>query len=83
MQGATTLYALFMWKEGKNIKKQKRKRLHYEDRKQIEALAKTGAGVSEIAAKVGIHRDTLYKELRRSGAETLADYSADTGQRAI
>ncbi len=83
MQGVTTLYALFTWKEGENIKKQRRKRLHYEDRKQIEALAKTGANVSEIAAKVGIHRDTLYKELKRSGTETLAEYSADAGQRAL
>lgn len=57
--------------------------MHYEDRKQIEALAKAGAGASEIASKVGIHRDTLYKELKRSGAETLAEYSADAGQRAI
>ena len=73
----------FLWKEGVNIKKRKCKRLHYEDRKQIEALAKTGASVQEIADKIGIHRDTLYRELKRSGAESLAEYSAEAGQMAL
>ncbi len=70
-------------KEVRDIKKQKRKRLHYEDRKLIEAMAKKGESVQEIAYKIGIHRDTLYKELKRSGAESLEEYSADAGQRAL
>ena len=60
----------------------KYKRLRYEDRQTIERMLKAGDSVVEIAAALGVHRDTIYKELTRSGTDQRT-YSADLGQRAI
>jgi IS30 family transposase len=60
----------------------KYKRLRYEDRQRIEEMLKAGSSVAMIAATLGVHRDTIYKEFARSGTDQHT-YSAETGQRAI
>lgn len=53
------------------------KRLTYEDRKVIEMMAGQGARVVSIADRIGVHRATIYKELKRGGEP----YSAEVAQR--
>lgn len=60
----------------------KYKRLRYEDRQIIEKMLKTGKSIAEIAAAVGVHRDTIYKELKRSGMDELT-YTADVAQATL
>lgn len=60
----------------------KYKRLRYEDRKNLEKMLRAGDSVEEAAGALGVHRDTIYKELARSGTDKHT-YSADEGQRAI
>ena len=60
----------------------KYKRLRYEDRKNLEKMLRAGDSVEEAARALGVHRDTIYKELVRSGTDKHT-YSADAGQRAI
>ena len=64
------------------MEKRKYKRLHYEDRKIIEEMCKQGKSVNDIATVIGTHRDTIYKELKRSGT-TMENYTAAAGQRAL
>lgn len=54
----------------------KYKRLRYEDRQVIEKMSRAGSRVVDIAATLGVHRDTIYKEYARCGA-TADTYSAD------
>lgn len=60
----------------------KYKRLRYEDRQTIEKMLKAGDSIIEIAAVVGTHRDTIYKELKRSGTDELT-YTADVAQATL
>ena len=62
----------------KNVKKGN-KRIVYQDRQKIEEMEKTGAKVAEIAEAIGVHRATIYNELRRGGTP----YSADVAQRTV
>lgn len=55
------------------------RRLCYDDRKKIERLASKGVRVSDIADAVGVHRQTIYNELKRGGDP----YDADTAQKSI
>ncbi len=55
------------------------KRIVYQDRQKIEEMEKTGAKVAEIAEAIGVHRATIYNELRRGGTP----YSADVAQRTV
>lgn len=55
------------------------KRLNYEDRQRIESMKKSGAKVTEIAQAVGVHRATIYNELKRGGEP----YCAEIAQRAL
>ena len=55
------------------------KRINYTDRKKIEAMVKTGAKVIEIAEAVGVHRATIYNELKRGGEP----YKAEAAQKTI
>lgn len=41
------------------------KRLKYEDRKEIEKMKNDGVRVVVIAEKIGVHRATIYNELRQ------------------
>lgn len=56
-----------------------RKRLNFEDRKRIETMTKAGEKVVVIAEAVGVHRATIYNELKRGGTP----YTAETAQRAL
>lgn len=47
------------------------KRLNYADRQRIESMKKSGAKVTEIAQAVGVHRATIYNELKRGGEPTV------------
>lgn len=60
----------------------KYRRLRYKDRQTIERMSRDGSGVIEIAGALGVHRDTIYKELARCGA-TQDTYSADKAQKTL
>ena len=49
------------------------KRLNYADRQRIESMKKSGAKVTEIAQAVGVHRATIYNELKRGGEPYRAE----------
>lgn len=55
------------------------KRLKYEDRKEIEKMKNDGVRVVVIAEKIGVHRATIYNELKRGGAP----YRAEVAQKTI
>ena len=55
------------------------KRLKYEDRKEIEKMKNDGVRVVVIAEKIGVHRATIYNELKRGGTP----YSAEVAQKTI
>lgn len=55
------------------------KRLNYADRQRIESMKKSRAKVTEIAQAVGVHRATIYNELKRGGEP----YRAEIAQRAL
>lgn len=61
----------------------KYKILSYADRKLMESMGKSGSNVREIAGVLGTHRDTLYRELKRCGCTTLAEYNAAAGQQTL
>lgn len=60
----------------------KYKRLRYEDRQTIEKMLKAGDSIVEIAAAVGTHRDTIYKEIKRSGTDERT-YTATAAQATL
>lgn len=55
------------------------KRINFEDRKKIESMERAGAKVTEIATTVGVHRATIYNELKRGGVP----YKAEVAQRTV
>lgn len=55
------------------------KRLKYEDRKEIEKMKNGGVRVVVIAEKIGVHRATIYNELKRGGTP----YRAEVAQKTI
>ncbi len=62
--------------------------LKYEDRRNLEALYKSGESLTDIAAKLGVHLATIYRELTRGYTGKLdkngrGDYNADTAQKAF
>lgn len=57
-------------------------RLTFEDRKKIEKLFKRGYRPSDVANIVGVHRQTIYNELKRSET-TSSTYSAQKAQNAL
>lgn len=50
--------------------RKERKRLDFADRKRIEAMKNSGVKVTEIAQAVGVHRATIYHELKRGESLT-------------
>ncbi len=60
----------------------KYKRLRYDDRQTIEKMLRAGDSIAEIAAAVGTHRDTIYKEIERSGTDQRS-YTADIAQTTL
>lgn len=57
-------------------------RLKYEDRQQIEKYLREHKSIVEVADKIGVHRDTIYKELHRSG-QTKETYEAAVAQQTL
>ena len=55
------------------------KRLKYEDRKEIEKMKNDGVRVVVISEKIGVHRATIYNELKRGGTP----YRAEVAQKTI
>lgn len=55
------------------------RRLNYEDRKKIEEMTKQGTRVIIIADTIGVHRATVYNELKRGGTP----YRAEVAQRTV
>jgi len=55
------------------------RRLNYEDRKKIEKLTEQGTRVIVIADTIGVHRATIYNELKRGGTP----YRAEVAQRTV
>lgn len=55
------------------------KRLNYEDRKRIEKMKEQGVRVIVIADTIGVHRATIYNELKRGGTP----YRAEVAQRTV
>lgn len=55
------------------------KRLNFEDRKKIEEMEKAGVKVVVIAERIGVHRATIYNELKRGGTP----YRAEVAQRTL
>ena len=55
------------------------KRLKFEDRQKIEKMNKKGIKAVLIAEAVGVHRATIYNELKRGGTP----YRAEVAQRAL
>lgn len=60
----------------------KYKRLAYEDRRMLEEMCKKGCTIQQMANKLGVHRDTLYKEFSRSGMKKT-EYDADLAQQKL
>lgn len=50
----------------------------YENRRRIKELLDMGFSVPEIAKKIGVHHDTIYKELDRCGG--ASQYDPDMAQ---
>lgn len=84
MQSVETLTRLFFTIKQKGAGKvaRKYKRLRYEDRRTIEKMLKAGDSVVMIAGALGVHRDTIYKELNRSGTDQHT-YTADVAQATL
>lgn len=78
-----TLVALFLFygKAERKVEKMRKgnKRLNFADRERIEKMVKAGAKVTDIAVAVGVHRATIYNELKRGGEP----YCANVAQRTL
>lgn len=59
--------------------RKERKRLSFADRKQIEKMLTNGEKVINIANVVGVHRATIYHELKRGGEP----YRAEVAQKQL
>ena len=62
------------------------KHLTLQDRRTLEELYAGGCNADEIAEKLGVHRATVYNELKRGDTGEMDDngrigYSAETAQR--
>lgn len=55
------------------------RRLNYDDRKKIESMKEQGVRVIVIADTIGVHRATIYNELKRGGTP----YRAEVAQRTV
>ena len=64
------------------MERKKYKRLRYEDRQTMEKMLKAGDSIAVIAGALGVHRDTIYKELTRCGADQHT-YTAAAAQATL
>jgi IS30 family transposase len=82
LQENNSLVALFFVcreKKGEKSMKKGGKRLNFQDRQRIESMMQAGERVVAIAEAVGVHRATIYQELKRGGTP----YRADVAQRTL
>ena len=68
--------------------RKKYKLLSYNDRKRLEVMYLNNERPSDIAAKLGVHTATVYKELQRGNTGNFdknlrSEYSAEVAQRTI
>ena len=68
--------------------RKKYKLLSYDDRKRLEVMYLNNERPSDIAAKLGVHTATVYKELQRGSTGKFdknlrSEYSAEIAQRTI
>ena len=61
------------------------KKMSYKDRQRLEKMVRAGEKAKDMAAAMGVHRATLYRELERGGANGRdhSGYSADRAQKAL
>lgn len=61
------------------------KRIKYNDRLEIKRLLDAGERVDDIAAQIGVTRQTMYNEIRRGTGKSYATrlYDPEKAQRAI
>lgn len=65
-----------------------KRHLTLKDRVELEALYSKGRGIEEIAAKLKVHRSTVYNELKRGDTGEMdrngrIEYSAELAQQRI
>ncbi|WP_279060131.1 helix-turn-helix domain-containing protein [Gemmiger formicilis] len=65
-----------------------KRHLTLKDRAELEALYNKGRGVEEIAAKLKVHRSTVYNELKRGDTGEMDEngrfgYSAELAQQRL
>lgn len=65
-----------------------KRHLNLQDRMELEELYEKGSGVEQIAAKLKVHRSTVYNELKRGDTGEMdgngrIGYSAELAQRTI
>ena len=60
----------------------KYKQLTYEQRYQIEALKKEGLSNQAIARNLGVHRTTIWREVRRNSLDS-GEYNASSAAISI
>lgn len=65
-----------------------KRHLTLKDRMELEALYEKGRGVEQIAAKLKVHRSTVYNELKRGDTGEMdgngrMGYSAELAQRTV
>lgn len=83
------LFAFFYFLEALNtMARKKYKFLSYNDRKWLEAMYLNNERPADIAAKLGVHIATIYKELQRGNTGNFdknwrSEYSAEVAQRTI
>ena len=68
------------------MSRKKYKLLSYNDRKRLEMMYLNNERPSDIAAKLGVHTATVYRELQRGNTGNLdnnlrSEYSAEIAQR--
>lgn len=78
----------FILKVLNTMARRKYKFLSYNDRKQLEMMHLNNERPSNIAAKLGVHVATIYRELQRGGAgkfskNSRSRYSAEIAQQTI
>lgn len=65
-----------------------KRHLKLQDRMELQALYEKGSGIEQIAAKLKVHRSTVYNELKRGDTGEMdgngrIGYSAELAQRTV
>lgn len=58
------------------------KHLSYTDRQLLDIYLKAKMSITEIAEKIGVHRNTIYREFARSGMNKDS-YDAEKAQKFV